>query len=519
MIGRKTTLAFCVNLLKHALGYVGLFFVARYMGPRALGIIGFGFAYVGIFNFIADMGFGAAHIKKISEGRDLSKCIGTYLLVRVMLAGAMVVCVLMSIIIYEHVFNKAFESAEHVYVIYIVVVTMVLFNLSYIVSSSFAARKETALQTIPELITKIVEVVLKVIVAIMGLGVIMLAGASLISAVVSLAVYAILFRNYPIGRPDMEIFKEYWAFALPVMVIVSANAMTENLDKVMIQFFCGSYKLGFYVGAARISMVFMFLSTAVGTLIFPTISSYYSNYDIAGIQKLTHRAERYLSLVLLPVGVLIVLFGGEIAGVLLGAEFSAAGPILSILSCSMIISVVSVPYANQIIGTNRVRLSAILSLVLMTLNISLNVLLIPDEFWGVKLFGLGAYGAALATFAATCVISVIYRWFAYRFTSTGFNTRILVHLLSSGLMAFVMHGLLSRCLNLSPLAIIGIILCGLLAYIVPLFSFREISREDLSYFTDLISVSKMKSYILEEFHLSCAGKIKGDMRIESSVRK
>ncbi|MDI6707985.1 MAG: hypothetical protein QMD21_07360 [Candidatus Thermoplasmatota archaeon] len=58
MIARKSALIF--NILSAIIGYIGIFFIARCMGASALGIIGFGLAYVSLFSFTADLGFGSA---------------------------------------------------------------------------------------------------------------------------------------------------------------------------------------------------------------------------------------------------------------------------------------------------------------------------------------------------------------------------------------------------------------------------------------------------------------------------
>ncbi len=77
-MARKSFLIFLNMIAGSILGYLALFFILRYMGPGDYGIIGFGIAFVGMFAFISDLGFNFAHVKRISEGRDLEECIGTF---------------------------------------------------------------------------------------------------------------------------------------------------------------------------------------------------------------------------------------------------------------------------------------------------------------------------------------------------------------------------------------------------------------------------------------------------------
>ena len=52
------------------------------MGASAIGEFSFALSLVGSFTFIAFFGFRMAHVKRISEGLDLGKCIGTFLSIR-----------------------------------------------------------------------------------------------------------------------------------------------------------------------------------------------------------------------------------------------------------------------------------------------------------------------------------------------------------------------------------------------------------------------------------------------------
>lgn len=498
MIARKAILAFGVNLLKNGIGYVGLFFVARRLGPEIFGALSYGFAYVGIFHFIADMGFGVAHIKKLSEGRDLPTCLGTYLLVRAGMTGLMAIAVLGSLAAHRLIFHQPMESAAHEQVILIAVLTFVLIDLAQIPSGTFAARKETAKQMIPDLAGKTIETALKIAVAVAGLGVVLLAGASLAGALVGLLLYAYIFKSYAIGRPSWSMAKEYLLFALPIMVIVSANAVTENLDQIMIQHFWKSGELGLYAGAAKITTILMFAGTAVGTLVFPTVSALNSERDLAGIRTLTHRAERFSALVLFPVGALLMMNRHTVVRLLLGSTFEASNSVLTFLIWSSIVSVISVPYFTQIIGTSRVSLSAALSVTFMVLNVIMNLVFIPVSWGGWTLAGMGARGAALATLLSGVIMAVLYRYCAYRSTATTFNISVLRIGVATAIMMAAMgviSGFMERTLwhdCLSSVAGIGVFV-GVLSLM------GEKIREDLGYLLQAVSPGRMSVYIRDEF--------------------
>jgi O-antigen/teichoic acid export membrane protein len=497
MIGRKVTLAFGVSQLKNVAGFVSLFFVARLMGPEALGIVSFGFAYVGLFNIVADMGFGVAHIKKVSEGRDLPRCLGAYLLIRIVLTVLMVLAVGYSVYFCEHVLGRPFESPLHKHVIYLAAASLLVLNLANVPGVTFAARKETARQLMPELLSKITEAGLKVAVAILGLGVLLLAGASLAGAVVCLVAYGLLFRGYRFARPDRGLIFEYIRFALPITVIVSATTITEYLDQVMLQFFWHSEELGYYVGAGRIGAVFMMAGVAIGTLIFPTVSALHSEQDQAGILRLVRRAEKFSALLLFPVGVLVSYNSSLIMRVLLGASFERSGALLTVLTWSTIVYVLSVPYSSQIIGTNRERLSAALSVALMLVNVALNLVLVPRQFAGIELAGLGALGASCARLAANLIMAGLYRGFALRGRGLWPGRDTVMVVVAAAAMAGGLE-LAGRLGGGSGWAGALITLLGLPVYGLALYLTRAVSGEELRYLLNTFSPGQMARYVAGE---------------------
>ena len=86
---RKIALLFGAENINAIIGWIALLFVARKMGAGALGEFSYAISLVGGFTFIAFFGFRMAHVKRISEGLDLGKCIGTFFTIRVFLVSIM----------------------------------------------------------------------------------------------------------------------------------------------------------------------------------------------------------------------------------------------------------------------------------------------------------------------------------------------------------------------------------------------------------------------------------------------
>ena len=86
---RKIALLFGVENINAIIGWIALLFVARNMGASALGEFSYAMSLIGGFTFLAFFGFRMAHVKRISEGIDLGKGIGTFLSIRLFLISLM----------------------------------------------------------------------------------------------------------------------------------------------------------------------------------------------------------------------------------------------------------------------------------------------------------------------------------------------------------------------------------------------------------------------------------------------
>jgi O-antigen/teichoic acid export membrane protein len=84
------------------------------MDPWEYGVVGFAYGLVSLFLFLGDLGFGAAHVKRISEGKDFGKCVGTFAATKLIITGIFASGTILSIAVWQFVLGRGFESPLHV---------------------------------------------------------------------------------------------------------------------------------------------------------------------------------------------------------------------------------------------------------------------------------------------------------------------------------------------------------------------------------------------------------------------
>ena len=535
MIARKTMLIILTQGVNAVLGLIGLFILAKLWGnfaPTALGIIGFAMSFLGMFNFIADLGFGGAHIKRISEGKDLGKCIGTYITVKLVLVTVMVAVVLSGIFIWKTLLHQGFYDATKESVIYVMLLYYVLMSFAQISLATFGGRKEIAkaeVPTVSETLFRVPLMILVVSAGVMGISVInpelgydkiqpfvwpsFLSGlqdfiaahavGSLASAYVfgafAVLIFSLIFlKGYPISRPSKEYFKSYFAFALPTMLVSAIAVISTNIDRVMIGYFWTAEDVGFYFSAQKIAFFILAIATSVGVLLFPTISSHHAKKQFSDIRRTVTLALRYISMITCPAVAFLIVFRKPVIGVIFNPSFYPAAPVLVVLLIYVLIVSLRNPYVYTVTGMNRPGLAAKTGFIVCTINIVLNVLFIPKN-GALSVFGInGPTGAATATAISGFVGLIIFMFLSKHLVGIKISKKPLIH----GFAACVMGCLLYYGSIFTPfvrwyhLMFFGII--GLFIYAGILYLLKEFTKKDLDFFLDTVNPKEMAGYVKSE---------------------
>lgn len=503
VIARKSVLIIVSKILDGGLGYLGLFFIARYMSPSDYGIVSFAMGFVTLFTIFTNLGFPSAHIKRISEGKDLGRCNGTFLTIRALLIFFAAIILLASLYIWTNVIGKGFETPYHILSIYIIIIYWVFQEIVTSFSSSFQAKKEIAKFQIPFIANAIVRTSAIIYVAFMRMGPLALAWAYVAGELSHLIMVLFFFKGYPIKKPTKEYLKSYVVFAIPLSIVAISSVINTNLDRVLIQLFWSSADVGYYFSAFRLTNFINLFTAAIGMLIFPTYSLLHSQGKIKQIIRLTHDSERHLSLIVFP-----MVFGffilAEPATIILLSGWLPVIPIIQIFSFYPLILTLSVPYSFQFTGMNKPKLSRNTVIITVVVNTILNLLFIPVDIksLNITLLGLGARGAALATVISSTFGLFYSRYMSYKITGDKGNPRILLHVLSAIIMAGILYVLLyvydliiliTRWYHLLLFAGIGL---GI--YLIFLSIFREFSKDDFHFYLDTLNLKKMIEYIKDE---------------------
>lgn len=533
MIGRKSALIVSSHLISNVLAWISLVILAKMWGvfaTEALGIIGFALSFISLFNIVTNLGFNSAHIKRISEGKELGGCLGTYATIKVILVSLMLLLVFCFIFIWKNVLNKEFYDATTESVIIVMLVYTALIELRYIALKTFKGTKEAAKLQITDIFLNIFKVPLTILVVLAGVSI---SGGSSIPPAIDwpvflqpiqrfLADHALgslamtyvfgalgsffvglwLLRKYPWKKPSWKYFKNYFVFALPMSLMAILAVVTTNISKVIIGFYWTSIEVGYYFSMERILLFVTILSTSVSYILFPTISGYHSSKKYDAIKNKVHLSIRYISMVMVPPIILIIIFARSFISIFLSDAFLPATYVLIFLLIWAFISGITIPYSNSISGMNKPNITAIIGVSVCLTAIIFNFLLVPKDGL-LSSFGInGAVGAAVATTLSVTVNFIGSGLVARKLAGIKiFQTHTPKHFLAGLIMGFLLYSIAFQT-DLFPIIrwyhLFFFAALGLSVYLSVLYLLKEFKKDDFYFFFDIIDPKKMISYISDE---------------------
>ena len=497
MIGRKSTLVFATTIISSILGFIGLFFITRYLGAEVYGDIAWILALIAAINAISDLGFSSAHIKKISEGANIDDCVSTFVMVKVILTTIMV-ALIASILAFMIIFGKANYSSEYLEIIVLFILYQVLCDLSLIATMTFTAKTEAVKSQLIILIDPLIRVPIIIIICLLKGNEFDIAISYAVAgiAVFTTALILMWSGEYRWTKPTM--FKPYLRFALPLVISMVITTLAYSIDKIFIGAFWSNTDVAYYSSGFALILIISGLGLAISQLTFPTFSNYFSKGRMEDIRQTTVQAERFVAIISFPLVAFMLIYPGNVTSLLYGHDWVLAGDSLRWLSLATLFNIFNAAATSQILAVNRPDVSFRITVIYFFAFVIGLIVLVPNEIFGIHLFGLSYVGASLAYLISMIVGFILTRIAVLKLTGTRVERRMglytAIFVLTTALL-----GLLSLWFSVQQwyllIAIFG------LAYVVfwgCLAAFGEMKKEDIRYMLDLVNMRKMGGYVSDE---------------------
>lgn len=494
MNARKSLVILIAQIASLILGVISTKIVLSVLGPEDYGIFGFAFSLCGLFFIFGDLGLSQVYFKRIAEGHNVGKHFSTFMSIKIILAFISIVAFSLYMFyahFISHLMNtKVFIVSWIVFLSYVSDVYML--GLVTIYNARREVRKSQSISLFVAIFSVLYVATFVYTTHSLYVFALLLVLKSLLAAS---ALYYFTRREISLFRLkfDRAIVRDYVHFALPLLPATLLGVVYIRSDPAILKIFLPYADVGFFAAAQKFNNLILLLSASLMTILYSSFSKYASLKDYRKIEETSNKATKYVSIPVTLVSIFLFFNTSQFVMVFMSEKYLPAVPIIKIFMLQVILMSVSRTFDSIILAAEKLRFITFFGVVMYSLGICLNFVLIPNELFGLKMFGLGAKGPAMKSliiYAVSILISSVYLRLRLKITiywkflfhvgaafATGFLMRAFPHI--SNLNVFY-----SLFVSFAFFAVI---------YFVILVFIREITKVDVAYFLRVLGLKEIKA--------------------------
>ena len=394
----NTSWLFGEKLARLILGLIVGAYVARYLGTENFGIINYAISFVAIFTSFSTLGMDEIVVNKLLQKEyDPKIVLGTSFILRLLASLLAIIVIFVSL---------AFFSSDTSNNIYILIVAFgIVFQSVNVIDLFFQSRVQSKYIAIASLASLIINSLLRLyfiyIKAPLIYFVYLLFLENLVLAMGLIFFYYRNKKSILAWKYNKDLAKRLFYASLPLVFSTVIISIYMRIDQLIIKEKLDLASVGNYSAAARISELWYFIPMTIGSSLFPAII----NAKKIGEELYKKRLQQLFDLMVvlsLSIAIAVSFCSDWIITTLYGYKFSEAADVLTIHIWAGVFVFIGVANSKFTIIENLTRIAMYRTLLGVSLNIILNLLLIPK---------LGIRGAAIAALVSQFVSSYLSSFF------------------------------------------------------------------------------------------------------------
>ena len=323
-----------------------------------------------------------------------------------------------------------------------------------------------------------------------------------VSALFHLAITLIFSRKeFKFYKIDKKILKTYLKSFKPYILYFLMSGFINQFGKILLDLNYGHAELAlFYVVEANIIAIFLIISTQISNLFYSYLPKEFENKNFETIKAITHTTEKYASIIFLSV-ILVVQMNSEKFFNILLPKYANAAIYLRILIFIPYFVGINQPYSSHLIPSKNEKIFSNYFVIKSAVWVLLILFIVPPNVLFIPALGFGGIGLSFMIVLGLFFDVFFYRYFSKRIGIPS-NRNIVSHLIFAMISFIIVQILFNFILvNLVQNEIIYILLSSLAIiglFFLQLILFKELNKQDKTFFVNLFKVRSYRESFLEE---------------------
>ena len=387
-----------------AAGMIVGIYVARYLRPEAFGLLNYAISFVGIFSALSTIGLEQIIVRELAKHPERKEeLLGTGVILR--LAGSVVLIIVMTI------FMLFMRQESFTSIMIFIVASAEIFKCFEVINYFYQSQVKSKHVVRTQMFINLAVSLAKIGMVLLQFSLIWFAIIVAVNAVLNAVGYIYTFTRTS-GKIRQWNFRSSLAWSLlketwPLALYGIALNIQARIDQVMLGNLLNNYEVGQYSVALKFIEIFGFVPMVLMSTFTPAVSK------AKAIDEQLYEARlvnfyRLMFATFLAMAIPIYFFSEDVISWLYGAEYQAAGFLLSLFALRLFFSNMGVGKSIYIVNESMFTYSLFTVVIGATTNIGLNWFLIP------RYGTVGAIVASMISFTISIFIVDLFFRKAFR---------------------------------------------------------------------------------------------------------
>jgi len=392
-LGRASLVLLGSTWVLGGLALVASVMIGRVLGAAAVGALSLNLGIAGLIMAAALPGFARAHLKRLAEGSDAGRCVGTMAVIQ----GALTVVLAVALLLAWRL-GALDEAPAGATVLALMLAAQVASRLADVFMQVFIAREQVVIHSAIVLASRTARVVATAVVLLVAPSLDAVATTFLLESLLTGVAAVTVLAAQGVGprTPSLASIAGYWRFAHPFLITTPIALAQDSIDRVLVARWAGLTAAGYYHVARGMWEALSGVMAPPGLLLFTRLSSLYAERSPERDRQARTLFFNGLDKLLFLSTALAIVFwtlAEPVLRILYGPAFVGAVPTLRVLVLASLAAVVVNPYTFVLQAQDEVARFVPVNLVRFVLYlVALYVLIQGVIPWLPE----GAEGAAVA---------------------------------------------------------------------------------------------------------------------------
>ncbi len=387
-----------------AAGMVVGIYVARYLKPEAFGLLNYAIGFVGIFSALSTIGLEQIMVRELARHPERKEqLLGTGVILR--LAGSALLIIVMGI------FMLFMRQESFTTVLIFIVAAAEIFKCFEVINYFYQSQVKSKHVVRTQMFINLAISLAKIGMVLLHFSLIWFAIIVTINAIINAAGYIYTYtvnsgklREWHFDKGlALSLLKETWPLALYGIAL----NVQARIDQVMLGNLMNNYEVGQYSVALKFIEIFGFVPMVLMSTFTPAVSKAKTTDEKLYEARLVN-FYRLMFVAFLAMAIPIYFFAEDVIMLLYGAEYQAAGFLLSLFALRLFFSNMGVGKSIFIVNESMFTYSLLTVVIGAASNIAMNFFLIP------RYGTVGAIVASMISFTISIFIVDLFFKKAFR---------------------------------------------------------------------------------------------------------